>query len=235
MTPTATSGRPAGWAQKRTRSGPTPAKRRRAARILNALKQAISSGLMELNARSPFHLLVATILSAQCTDQRVNQVTPPLFRRYRNPGDFANASPPELEGLIRSTGFFKAKARSLIACGRALVDHHEGKVPRTMDALTSLPGVGRKTANVVLGNAFGEPAVVVDTHVKRVAQRLGLAGSSDPDRIEIELQRVIPRTQWTEGSQRLLLHGRYTCTSRKPKCARCVIYAVCPWEGKDRR
>ncbi len=235
MTPAPTIDRPAGPTQGRKAPGAPVRHRQRAARILNALTQAGASSRMELDCRSPFELLVATILSAQCTDQRVNQVTPVLFRRYRTPDDFADAGRSELEGIIRSTGFFKAKARSLIACGRALAERHAGKVPRTMEALTALPGVGRKTANVVLGNAFGEPAVVVDTHVKRVAQRLGLARRSDPDHIEIELQRLIPPAQWTSGSQRLLLHGRYICTSRKPVCARCIVYVDCPWEGKARR
>ncbi len=235
MTAAATTDRSPARRHGKRGPGALAGRRQRAARILNALERARSSGMMELDYRSPFELLVATILSAQCTDQRVNQVTPALFKRYRTPGDFANANPNELERIVRSTGFYKAKARCLIASGRVLAERYDGKVPRTMEALTSLPGVGRKTANVVLGNAFSEPAVVVDTHVKRVAQRLGLARSSDPNHIELELQRLIPSAQWTAGSQRLLLHGRYVCTSRKPDCARCVIYVDCPWEGKALR
>ena len=235
MTAATATYRPSPRRQGKKGAGAAAGRRQRAARILTALVRAGSPGTMELDYRSPFELLVATILSAQCTDQRVNQVTPALFKRYRQPGDFANASPNELEGIIRSTGFFKAKARSLIASGRVLTERYDGKVPRTMEALTSLPGVGRKTANVVRGTVFREPAVIVDTHVKRVTQRLGLAKSSDPDQIELDLQRLIPSAQWTAGSQQLLLHGRYVCTSRKPDCARCVLYADCPWEGKARR
>ncbi len=187
---------------------------------------------MELTHRSPWELLVATILSAQCTDQRVNRVTPALFKRYRQPRDYARAAVPELEGLIRSTGFYKSKAKHLIGCARAVDERFQGHVPTTMDELTSLPGVGRKTANVLLGNAFNQPAVVVDTHVKRVANRLALTRSDDPDRIEADLQSHFPAAQWTPISQRLLLHGRYVCLARKPACATCALYALCPWKGK---
>jgi endonuclease-3 len=208
---------------------------KRVERILRALRQSRPSAKVELHYRSPWELLVATILSAQCTDQRVNQVTPALFERYRRPADYARANRAELEAMIRSTGFYKSKANHLIECAKAVVERFGGEVPRTMDELTTLPGVGRKTANVILGNAFGQPAIVVDTHVKRVAARLGLTMSRDPDRIEQDLQRVIPKPQWTEGSQQLLLHGRYVCLARKPKCGECVIYKDCPWEGKPRR
>ncbi|GKS58506.1 hypothetical protein YTPLAS18_20330 [Nitrospira sp.] len=178
---------------------------------------------------------MATILSAQCTDQRVNQVTPALFARYQRAIDYAKASPADLERMIRSTGFFKSKARRLIECGGALADRFHGEVPPTMEDLTSLPGVGRKTANVLLGHVFGQPAIVVDTHVKRVAHRLGLTTSDNPDRIELDLQGVIPRNQWTVGSQRLLLHGRYVCLARTPKCGECAIYVDCHWKGKRPR
>jgi endonuclease-3 len=178
--------------------------------------------------------LAATILSAQCTDQRVNQVTPALFRRYPTPEAFSRADQRELEGLIRSTGFFKSKAKHLIGCARALCERHQGQVPQNMEALRHLPGVGRKTANVVLGNAFDAPSVIVDTHVKRVAGRLGLTSSTDPDRIELDLQRLMPAPQWTSGSQQLLLHGRYVCLARKPKCDVCPIFAQCRWKGKQR-
>ncbi len=208
---------------------------KRVERILRALRQSRPSAEVELNYRSPWELLVATILSAQCTDQRVNQVTPALFEKYRRAADYARANRAELEAMIRSTGFYKSKANHLIECGKAVAERFGGEIPRTMDELTALPGVGRKTANVILGNAFGQPAVVVDTHVKRVAARLGLTRSSDPDRIEQDLQRVIPKPQWTEGSQQLLLHGRYVCLARKPKCGQCVLYKDCPWEGKLRR
>ncbi len=204
----------------------------RVARILAALERHNPIPRVELDHRTPLQLLMATILSAQCTDQRVNQVTPALFARFQTAADYAKAWPVEIEPLIRSTGFFKSKAKRLVDCGRALVERFAGAVPRTMDELTTLPGVGRKTANVLVGQAFGQPAIVVDTHVKRVAQRLGLTKSSDPDRIEADLQQHIPARQWTGGSQRLLLHGRYVCVARKPKCADCAIYQDCRWKGK---
>lgn len=177
-------------------------------------------------------MLIATILSAQCTDQRVNQVTPALFARYPTAADYAAADPTELEGLIKSTGFFKSKARSIIGCCRVLLERFHGRVPDTMDALVTLPGVGRKTANVVLGNFFGKPAVIVDTHVIRVSQRLGLSASENPERIEADLQRLMPSGEWTAGSQRLLLHGRYVCLARTPRCGECGIYRLCRWKGR---
>jgi endonuclease-3 len=205
---------------------------RRLSKILAALATAMPHARVELDHQTSLQLLAATILSAQCTDQRVNQVTPALFRRYPRAVDYAETDQAELEALIRPTGFFKTKARSLIACGRTLCDQFGGEVPKTMEALVSLPGVGRKTANVILGNCFGKPAVVVDTHVKRVAHRLGLTTAVDPDTIEQDLQALIPVPQWTVGSQRLLLHGRYVCLARRPQCEHCPIYKECPWEGK---
>lgn len=205
------------------------------ARILRALAGTTAASQVALVHRTPFELLVATILSAQSTDALVNRVTPALFRQYREPADFARVRVAHLERLIRPTGFYRAKARHLIACSRALVARFHGAVPRTMEELISLPGVGRKTANVVLGNAFAAPAVVVDTHVRRVANRLGLTTSRNPDRIEQDLQRLLPRRRWTTGSQALLLHGRYVCTARAPRCDRCRIEPDCPWEGKPRR
>ncbi len=206
--------------------------KRRVARILNALRSSIPTINVELDHHNPWELLVATILSAQCTDQRVNQVTPQLFRRYHRPRDYAEADQVELETLIRPTGFYKTKAKNLINCAKAVTEQFHGQVPDTMDALTALPGVGRKTANVVLGNAFGKPAVVVDTHVKRVAGRLDLTHETDPDKIESDLRRLLPENQWTEGSQRLLLHGRYVCLARTPKCGQCQLYTECRWKGK---
>jgi len=203
--------------------------------MLKALATSTGSGQVELDHRTPLELLIATILSAQCTDRRVNQVTPALFAKYRTAKDYAGAVPSELEGMIRSTGFFKSKAKNLVACGRALAERFGGRVPQTMEELVTLPGVGRKTANVILGNAFGKPGVVVDTHVKRVSQRLGLTESDNPDRIEQDLQQLIPRSQWTSGSQSILLHGRYVCVARAPKCERCPIHADCHWEGKRPR
>ncbi len=219
-------------AQSRKAHEPT---RARAARLFKALREAQPVPRVELQHRTALELLIATILSAQCTDQRVNQVTPALFRRYRTAADFAKAEQPELEGLIKSTGFFKSKARNIIGCCRALLERFHGEVPDTMEALVTLPGVGRKTANVVLGNHFGKPAVIVDTHVIRVSRRLGLSASEDPARIEEDLQRVLPSGEWTAGSQRLLLHGRYVCLARAPKCPACGVYHLCRWKGKQTR
>jgi endonuclease-3 len=204
-------------------------------RILEHLQKSIPDPRVALDSSNPLELLVATILSAQCTDERVNQVTPNLFARYRTAEDFAKADQAELEALIKSTGFYKSKARHLIGCGKTLVATFQGQVPGTMDALTTLPGVGRKTANVLLGSYFGKPAVVVDTHVKRVANRLDLTSSQDPTKIEEDLQSLMPPSQWTMGTQRLLLHGRHVCQARMPNCDRCSIYDECAFEGKRQR
>ncbi len=204
----------------------------RSAQIARSLRHAMPVAVVELTHRSPWELLVATILSAQCTDQRVNLVTPALFKRYRTPHEMANALSTELEALIRSTGFYKSKAKNLIGCAQAVAAQFKGQVPDTMEELIAIPGVGRKTANVLLGAVFGKPGIVVDTHVRRVANRLALTQSSDPERIERDLQSVYPQTQWTDVSQRLLLHGRYVCLARKPRCLVCPIYDVCEWEGK---
>ena len=200
--------------------------------IAKTLQRTMPSPKMELGHRSPWELLVATILSAQCTDQRVNQVTPPLFRRYQRPAELAAANLPELEQLIRSTGFFKNKAKHLIASSKAVTERFGEQVPQTMDELITLPGVGRKTANVMLGTAFGQPSIVVDTHVKRVAKRLGLTRSDNPDCVEQDLQQLVPKSQWTAFSQRVLLHGRYVCLARKPQCRTCSLYRHCPWKEK---
>ncbi|HLZ35211.1 MAG TPA: endonuclease III [Nitrospira sp.] len=216
-----------------TRTTSPPAdQRKRLQKIADSLKRAMPSPKMELDHRSPWELLVATILSAQCTDQRVNQVTPILFRHYRTVTDLGKARLPEVEEIIRPTGFFKSKAKNIVACSQAIAKRFQGKVPATMEELVALPGVGRKTANVVLGNAFEKPAVVVDTHVKRVANRLGLTTSDDPERIEEDLQQLLPPSQWTDVSQRLLLHGRYRCTARAPQCKGCPIHSLCSWKGK---
>lgn len=204
-------------------------------RILAILFNTMAKADMELTHRSPWELLAATILSAQCTDKRVNQVTPALFNRYPTPHDIAQAKQAELEALIKPTGFYKSKARHLIGCGRALCERFHGAVPATIEELTSLPGVGRKTANVMLGTAFGQPAVVVDTHVKRVANRLNLTKSDDPERIEQDLQRAFPQSRWTGLAQRLLLHGRYVCLARSPQCRNCALYDLCHWKGKQLR
>jgi len=200
--------------------------------IIRALERAYPDARIALDFTTPLELLVATILAAQCTDERVNQVTRTLFRRYRTARDYAEADPEPLEQEIRSTGFYRAKTRSLIGMGRALVERHGGMVPRERDALTALPGVGLKTANVLRGNAFGEPAIAVDTHVFRIAQRLGLARSDDPDRVHDQLVEVIPRRSWTRFCHLIQAHGRAVCTALKPACPVCPIRAQCPWPGK---
>jgi endonuclease-3 len=215
-----------------TKSLPTLDRHERLRAIAKTLQRSMPTPKMELDHRSPWELLVATILSAQCTDQRVNQVTPTLFRRYPGPAELAAANPSELEQLIRSTGFFKSKAKHLMGCGKAVTERFNERVPQTMEELITLPGVGRKTANVILGNAFGQPGIVVDTHVKRVAKRLGLTKSDNPDLVERDLQQLTPKSQWTAVSQRLLLHGRYICLARKPQCRTCPIYRHCPWKEK---
>ena len=201
-------------------------------RFLRLLEEEFPNPAPALQYETALQLLVATILSAQCTDDRVNQVAKGLFARYRTAEDYARADQAVLEKEIRTTGFYKAKARNLIRCGQVLVSRFGGNVPCRMEELVTLPGVGRKTANVVLGNCFGVPSVVVDTHVKRVSQRLGLVETDDPEKIEMALRRVFPKTSWTKGSHQLLLHGRHICQARAPKCHKCRLNALCPWEGK---
>jgi endonuclease III len=210
------------------------ARKARARAILGRLAKAYPDAGIALRFGNPLELLVATILSAQCTDERVNMVTESLFTRYRDAKDYAAAEPPALERDIRSTGFFKSKTRALIGMGRALVDRHGGVVPRTLDELTRLPGVGRKTANVVLGNAFGIDALAVDTHVFRVSQRLGLARADDPERVHDQLCLVVPRAQWTTATHLFITHGRRTCHARKPDCPGCVVNDLCPWPLKTK-
>jgi endonuclease III len=210
------------------------ARRSRARSIVTSLRRAYPGATIALHFKTPLELLVATILSAQCTDERVNMVTPALFERYPTAAAYAAADPATLEAAIRSTGFFRAKTRSILGMARALVERHAGTVPAKREALVALPGVGLKTANVVLGNAFGEPALAVDTHVFRVSQRLGLARSDDPDEIHDQLTAVLPRRQWTEATHLLILHGRRTCTARAPACPGCPVRALCPWPGKTR-
>ena len=216
-----------------TRRGMSPPSvRTRAGRILKRLRTHSPNALVELSYTNPFELLVATILSAQCTDERVNRVTPSVFAAYPGARELARASQTRLEALIKSTGFYRSKAQHLVKCSQALVERFGGAVPGTMEELTSLSGIGRKTANVMLGACFGVPSIVVDTHVKRVANRLHLTQNTDPTKIEFDLQAVWPARDWIEGSQRILLHGRYVCLARKPQCAACVLYEDCHWEGK---
>ena len=200
--------------------------------LLRRLREAYPDARYELDWEDPLQLLVATILAAQCTDERVNAVTADLFTRYRTAADYARADPVRLEHEIHSTGFFKAKTRSLMGMGRALVERHGGEVPRTGEELVKLPGVGRKTANVVLGNAFDTPALAVDTHVFRVSQRLGLARGEDADEIHDQLCAVLPRPRWTRATHLLIIHGRRTCHARQPACPACPVLALCPWPGK---
>jgi endonuclease-3 len=208
------------------------ARRVRAGQILSRLARAYPGATIELRYRSPLELLAATILSAQCTDERVNMVTESLFQRYRQAEDWATADLATLEREVHSTGFFRAKARALTAMGRALVERHRGAVPRTLQELTALPGVGRKTASVVLGNAFGVPALAVDTHVARVAHRLALTAATDPDAIYEALCALIPRGRWTTATHLLIVHGRRTCQARRPECPRCPVRSLCPWPGR---
>ena len=201
----------------------------RAAAVIAALARTYPAAHCELDYTTPLQLLIATILSAQCTDKRVNLVTPPLFRVCRTAADYVALPAEQLEELIQSTGFFRAKTRNIRACCAALVERHGGEVPRTMDALTALAGVGRKTANVVLGNAFGlNVGVVVDTHVQRLTRRLGLTKQTTPEKIEQDLIRLVPRAQWTVFSHWLIWHGRRRCMARKPDCAACELHALCP-------
>lgn len=205
------------------------AKKARAKKIVALLKKEYLDAGTSLDFQTPLQLLISTILSAQCTDVRVNLVTPALFSRYRTAQDFASADPAELEGLIRSTGFYRNKAKNIIACTQAIVEKYGGVVPDTMDALTSLAGVGRKTANCVLGAAYGiASGVVVDTHVSRLSQRLGLTGEENPEKIESDLNELIPQQSWIFYSHALILHGRKVCTARSPKCAECMFKSICP-------
>jgi endonuclease III len=203
--------------------------RAHAAEVCRRLEQAHPDAHCELEFRTPYELLAATILSAQCTDKRVNMVTPHLFARYPDAEALSAARPEELEEIIRSTGFFRNKAKSLLGMAGALVECHGGRVPADMEALTALPGVGRKTANVILGNAFGKSeGVVVDTHVHRLSQRLGLSDETDPAKVERALMALFPREQWTMLAHLLIFHGRRVCEARVPKCERCPLADICP-------
>ena len=215
------------------RSGEPPdALRRRARRIVTGLRRLYPDATCALDHRSALELLVATILSAQCTDERVNRVTPELFRRYPDARALAAAERDELEAQIRPTGFFRNKAASLIGLGRALVERHAGEVPRRMEQLVELPGVGRKTANVLLGTWFDVPSITVDTHVARLAARLDLTREHDPEKIELALQSVLPEPSWTFASHALIWHGRRVCQARNPRCAECGLSADCPFPAR---
>lgn len=202
-------------------------------KVLAELDRLFPNAACSLRHSNPLELTVATILSAQCTDERVNIVTRDLFKKYRTPADYAHAPAEELEDDIRSTGFFRNKAKSIKGLGRALLEKHNGTIPNTLDELVKLPGVGRKTANVVLGNAFGVPGVTVDTHVGRISRRLGLTENTDPVKIEFDLMEKLPREKWTKISHQLILFGRSICSARKPKCRECPIIDICVFEEKN--
>jgi endonuclease-3 len=204
---------------------------RHARQIARALARQYPDARCALRYTTALELMIATILSAQCTDVRVNLVTPALFARYRQALDYAHADPKELEALIASTGFFRNKARNIIACCRQLVERHGGEVPNTLEELVLLPGVGRKTANVILGNAFDTPGIAVDTHVGRLSRRLGLTQHTDPVKVECDLMDQLPKKEWTRFSHRMIFHGRQVCAARHPDCASCRLEKICPKVG----
>jgi endonuclease-3 len=202
----------------------------RANKILDILETAHPEATCALHYKSPFQLVSATILSAQCTDERVNQVTPTLFARYPTAAALAAARPEDVEEIIRSTGFYRAKAKSLLGCARALTADHAGEVPRSMEAMVKLPGVGRKTASVVLGHAYDiAEGIAVDTHVLRVSNRLGIAKGDDPLEVERQLMALIPRERWTRTTDLIIFHGRKICIARRPLCGECPVFALCRW------
>ncbi|MGD8329574.1 MAG: endonuclease III [Acidobacteriota bacterium] len=197
--------------------------------VLRRIEDAYPEARVELRFSNPLELLVATILSAQCTDKRVNEVTEELFVDYPDARAYAEADPEALEEAVRPTGFFRQKAKNLRACCRDIVDKFDGQVPATIDELTSLAGVGRKTASVLLAVAFDKPAIAVDTHCRRVSQRLGLSGESDPAKVESDLKELYPEDTWATISRLFIWHGRYTCKARKPLCEQCALPDLCPW------
>ena len=225
---------PAGPAKPRRGRESRAERTARAGRILAGLAAAYPTADCSLDFESPFQLLVATILSAQCTDKRVNMVTGPLFARWPTPAALAAARQSDVEGVIRTTGFFRSKAKNILGCCRALVERHEGEVPRTLAELVKLPGVGRKTANVVLGSAFGIPSgVVVDTHVGRISRRLGFTRATAAVAAERDLVALLPSAEWIAFSHRVIEHGRTVCTARRPRCEACPLADLCPKVGVD--
>ncbi len=210
----------------------TVSPRERLREILRILARTYPDAHCELNFSTPLELLVATILSAQCTDARVNQVTASLFKKYRSAADFAGADPATFEQEIRSTGFFRSKARNILACCQKLVRDFGGTVPRTMEELVTLPGVGRKTANILLYNAYGVPGFGVDTHVVRVTNRLGVVDTEDPEKIEAAICALLPPAEWGQATHQFIFHGRRTCHAKQPDCPRCCVRAICPWPDK---
>jgi len=208
-------------------------KRRRAQEIIEILARTYPDARVTLDYSTPFELLVAAILAAQCTDEKVNQVTPDLFRLYPSPEAFAGADEAELQEAVRATGFFRQKARSIIEVAQDVLAKHGGRVPDTIEELTALRGVGRKTANLILGEVFGKQAIVVDTHVKRIAARLGLTEKTDPTKIEFDLMEVVPEENWTDLNHLLVFHGRAICKAPTPLCDRCPVLELCPY-GRGR-
>lgn len=203
-------------------------KKSRAKKIVSLLSKKYPDAHCALDHENAFQLLIATILSAQCTDERVNKVTPALFKRFPDPKSYLGADISEVEELVKSTGFYKNKAKNIKACAEQLVEKHNGVVPKTMEDLHSLPGVGRKTANVVLGNVFGIPGMVVDTHVTRLSNRMGFVKGTDAVKLELELQKLIPKKDWTMYSHYLITHGRAVCMARSPDCKNCFLNMYCP-------
>ena len=208
--------------------------KRRVGKLITCLKKRYPDARCSLNFKSPLELLIATVLSAQCTDVRVNIVTKELFKKYKKAEDYARARPEILEDDIRSTGFYKNKTKSIINCCKKISQNHGGTVPATLDELVKLDGIGRKTANVILGNAFGIPGITVDTHVKRISYRLALTENQDPVKIEYDLMALVPEKEWTHFSHLIIFHGRNTCVARKPHCGECVIESHCPKVGVAR-
>jgi len=209
----------------------TASLRERFRKINAKLRKLYPEAACPLTHEDPLQLLVATILSAQCTDARVNMVTPALFARYQSAADFAGAKPEELEAYVRSTGFFRNKAKNIMATCKAIVEQHGGEVPNTLEELVALPGIGRKTANVVLGNAYGVPGITVDTHVGRLSRRLGFTRHQNPEKVEQDLMRLVPQEDWSPFSLRLIFHGRQVCFARKPNCEGCALNEWCPKIG----
>lgn len=204
----------------------------RISNILKILKTTYPDVKTQLFHKNPFELLVSTILSAQCTDKQVNRVTKNLFKKLKTPDDFSRASNETIEQLIRSTGYFRNKAKNIKNCSIALIEKHKGKVPQTLEEMIKLPGVGRKTANVVLGAAFGIPGIVVDTHVARISKRLELTNNKDPVKIEFDLMQIIPKKEWSDFSLQLIYFGRETCKARNPACATCPLSRICRFHLK---
>ena len=201
--------------------------------IYRILRKEYPNVKCELDFKTPYQLLVATVLSAQCTDKRVNEVTPELFKKFGTPQKMFSAKQRDIERIIKSAGFFRVKAKNIKGLSKEIVNEYQGKVPNNLDDLVKLPGVGRKTANVVLGHAFGIPVITVDTHFGRLSRRFGWTRSMDPVKVEFEVQKLIPEKEWTNLSQRLIWHGRRICTARKPKCGICSLAKLCPSYEKN--